>query len=70
MEFDNLHVDDDCIFYEGINHYYIFKIDNHYEIVTKKLIDGGEDMEEKRYSTSTLSGAIAIIEDMENGKEV
>lgn len=70
MEFNNLHVNDDCIFYEGVNHYYIFKSEKHYDVVTEKLVNNGEDMVEKRFSTSTLSGAIAIIEDMENGKEV
>ena len=62
---------DDCIFYEGANHYFIYEYENNYLLVVEKMIDAdtGETKKEK-YICSALHTAIETIELMENGEEV
>lgn len=62
---------EDCIFYEGNNHYYIYEDGKNYLLVVEKMIDTdtGETKTEK-YICSSLHTAIEQIELMENGEEV
>ena len=57
------HIEEDVLFYEGINHYFIY---NHPDCITlsiEKLIDG--NIQAESHDFNKLSEAIAIIEEME-----
>lgn len=62
---------DDCIFYEGISHYFIYEDGKNYLLVVEKMInaDTGETKTEK-YTCSALHTAFETIELMENGAEI
>lgn len=62
---------DDCIFYEGINHYFIYEDGKNYLLVVEKMIDTntGETKTEK-YICSSLHTAFEQIELMEDREEI
>ncbi|MBQ7674608.1 MAG: hypothetical protein IJT36_08925 [Alphaproteobacteria bacterium] len=70
LNIKDFHVSDDCMFYEGINHYYIYQQKDHYIMIVSKLIDDGENTKETTYHCSGLNTAMETIELLENGAEI
>ncbi len=62
---NNFHIDDECVFYEGIyNHYYIYQKDGGY-ILAIQLLDSNGDIDEKQIPFTQLSMVIRNIEEKE-----
>ena len=70
LNIKDFHVSDDCMFYEGINHYYIYQQKDHYVMIVSRLIDDGENTKETTYHCSGLNTAMETIELLENGAEI
>lgn len=65
LNIENFHIEEDVLFYEGINHYFIY---NHPDCITlsiEKLIDGDGNIQAESHDLNKLSEAIAMIEKME-----
>jgi hypothetical protein len=65
LNIENFHIEEDVLFYEGINHYFIY---NHPDCITlsiEKLIDGDGNIQAESHDFNKLSEAIAMIEKME-----
>lgn len=64
-------IGEDALIYHGSNQYWIFDKGSEVELVVSFLDEYMEnEIEERRYSCSSLSAAIASIESLENGEEI
>lgn len=64
--FESLHANmtEPVLFYESAKHYYIRRVSNGYTLEVQTIDD--DDVLTETYISSTLSGAIAIIEEFES----
>lgn len=63
LNIENFHIEEDVLFYEGINHYFIYNYPDCITLSIEKLIDG--DIQTEYHDFVKLSEAVAMIEKME-----
>lgn len=64
LNIENFHIiEEDVLFYEGVNHYFIFNHPNCITLSIEKLING--DIQTECHDFVKLSEAVAMIEKME-----
>ena len=70
LNFGNFTVNEECMCYTGEeHHYFIYNVEQGVLLTVSKLNDD-ETTTDTRYACGTLSGAIACIEEIENGQEI
>ena len=62
LNIENFHIEEDVLFYEGINHYFIFEHPDCITLLIEKIIDG--DIQTECHDFVKLSEAVAMIENM------
>ena len=66
LNFGNFTVNEECMHYAGEeHHYFIYNVEQGVLLTVSRL-----DGDDTRYSFGNLSGAIACIEEIENGQEI
>lgn len=66
LDFENFTVNAECMHYVGGEyHYFLYNVEQGVLLTVSRL-----DGDDTRYGFGTLSGAIACIEEIENGNEV
>jgi len=69
LDFDNFTVNAECMHYAGEeNHYFLYNVEQGVLLTVSKLND--DTTTDTRYGFGNLSGAIACIEEIENGQEI
>ena len=70
LDFGNFTVNAECMHYEGEErHYFIYNVEQGVLLTVSRLNDD-DTTTDTRYGFATLSGAIACIEEIENGNEI
>ena len=70
LNFGNFTVNEECMHYAGEeHHYFLYNVEQGVLLTVSKLNDD-ETTTDTRYACGTLSGAIACIEEIENGQEI
>ena len=69
LDFDNFTVNAECMHYAGEeHHYFLYNVEQGVLLTVSKL--NGDTTTDTRYGFGNLSGAIACIEEIENGQEI
>lgn len=70
LNFGNFTVNEECMHYAGEEyHYFLYNAEQGVLLTVSKLNDD-DTTTDTRYGFGNLSGAIACIEEIENGKEI